>query len=56
MGTTKERCPELYKFAQELARDVIKRINERAPKIDSDASYKQKCVLELLIAELEERV
>jgi len=53
MGTNKERYPELYKFAQELASDIITKINERAPKIKPDAQYKQKIVLELLITELE---
>ncbi len=53
MGTDKERYPELYKFAQELARDVIAKINERAPKIEPEAQYKQIHVLELLISELE---
>jgi hypothetical protein len=51
MGTNKEKYPELYKFTQELARDVIAKINERAPKIKPDAQYKQKIVLELLISE-----
>ncbi len=56
MGTDKERYPELYKFARELARDVIVKINEKAPDIESEAHYKQKLVLELLISELEDIV
>jgi len=53
MGTDKERYPELHKFAEELARNVIANINERAPKIESEAHYKQRVLLQLLISELE---
>jgi hypothetical protein len=53
MGTEKERYPELYKFALELVRDIIVKIENRAPNIESEARYKQKCVLEILISELE---
>jgi hypothetical protein len=53
MGTDKERYPELYKFAQELARNVIVKINESAPEIESEAHYKQRLVLRFLISELE---
>jgi hypothetical protein len=53
MGTDKERYPELYKFAKALARNVVVKINERAPKIESEAHYEQRIVLQFLISELE---
>ena len=53
MGTDKERYPELQKFAKELARSIILKINERAPEIESEAHYKQRVLLNLLISELE---
>lgn len=53
MGTDKERYPELQKFAEELARNIIAKINESAPRIESEAHYKQRVLLHLLISELE---
>jgi len=53
MEPDKEKYPELQKLAQKIARTVIIKINEDAPRIKTDAVYKEQATLELLIDELQ---
>lgn len=54
--TAREKYPELHKLAQNIARDVYIKINERAPSLKTEAPYKEQYTLELVISELEKRV
>lgn len=50
------RYPELEELAMTIAKDVCKRINKDAPKIESKMPYRQQYVLEELLKILQEAV
>lgn len=53
----KDKWPELQYFAVDLANKACSEINRVAPSLPAkDMPYKQQCVLELLISELQRRV
>lgn len=44
-----KKYPELSKLARELAHDLVKEINQKAPKIKSEMPYREQFVLEEII-------
>lgn len=56
MKTLKEEYPELFNLASEIARETLKKINDKASRVKSDCKYKCQCTLEMVISELEKSV
>jgi hypothetical protein len=50
------RYPELYRLAEEIAREVFREINERVPGVKSEMRYKTGFVLEKCIEILQQAV
>ena len=53
---TAEKYPELQAIAMELANEVCVKINAASQNVESAMPYKAQCILEMMIAILEERV